>query len=377
MMNCHISLQLENEALRSVWVRQGQTVQVGRNEWADFKVPEDQMMSRLHFAIESGSEFCVLRDLGSRNGTFVNGAPVNSVQLSDGDQILAGQSRFQVVLDNSSPHGVIQQPSETPGEHPESTRSPSHPRPAPKPVSSGDSVASIIQAIRETGKLGSETILLDELERRASNYDDGDDKTMVMDGFEFLESSFSYDAFSSPNGEVHYYSSHDRARPLELARILASRPGFYLILNTRTLNPETHAVISNPSSDRQFTRLTNDLMLISQEGSVDRRLEIFSQNWGRDTMVGIVSRLADEHLVERIRLCAQEFMLPSRMLQSIRSATPDQLLRSMADLDAILLEDDSYEKWAVVLNPLVNSNWESLGFPGPPERIVKSGTETN
>ena len=376
-MNCHISLQLGNQTLRSVWVRHGQTVQVGRNEWADFKVPEDQMMSRLHFAIESKSDSCVIRDLGSRNGTFVNGAPVDSCQLSDGDQILAGQSRFQVVLDNSSPHSVRRQPSGTSDKHPEPARSRSQSPPATKTVQPDDSVASIIQAIRETGKLGSETILLDELERRASDANDGDDQTMVIDGFEFLESSFSYDAFASPNGAVHYYSSQYRARPIELARILASRPGFYLILNTRTLNHGPNEVESDPSSGRQFTRLTNDLLLISNEGSVDRRLEIFSQAWGRDALVGVVSRLADEHLVERIRSCAQEFMHPSRILESIRSATPNQLLHSMADLDAIMLEDETFEKWAVVLNPLNNSNWQSLGFPGPPERTVKSGKETN
>jgi Nif-specific regulatory protein len=55
---------------------------------------EDRVLSRRHCAIQEAEGKCSLRDLGSSNGTYVNGLPVTSRMLNDGDQITAGQSLF-------------------------------------------------------------------------------------------------------------------------------------------------------------------------------------------------------------------------------------------------------------------------------------------
>src|SRR5262249_11078490 len=55
---------------------------------------EDRVLSRRHCAIAQAEGKCSLRDLGSSNGTYVNGLPVTSRMLNDGDQITAGQSLF-------------------------------------------------------------------------------------------------------------------------------------------------------------------------------------------------------------------------------------------------------------------------------------------
>jgi len=55
---------------------------------------EDRVLSRRHCAIQESDGKCSLRDLGSSNGTYVNGLPVTSRVLNDGDQITAGQSLF-------------------------------------------------------------------------------------------------------------------------------------------------------------------------------------------------------------------------------------------------------------------------------------------
>lgn len=55
-------------------------------------VLEDSAVSVLHFQIEAfGKEFFV-RDLDSRNGTFLNGTKVRYSQLLPGDQITAGKT---------------------------------------------------------------------------------------------------------------------------------------------------------------------------------------------------------------------------------------------------------------------------------------------
>jgi len=65
-------------------------VTIGRDRANDLSLP-DTNVSRFHAAIivRDTGEF-VLRDLGSRNGTLVNGAPVHRHVLQPGDEILIG-----------------------------------------------------------------------------------------------------------------------------------------------------------------------------------------------------------------------------------------------------------------------------------------------
>jgi len=71
---------------------------VGRGPGVD-RVFDDPAMSRQHAAIEfSGSGFR-LRDLGSTNGTLLNGTTVQSAELRDGDQFEIGGRRFLLAIE--------------------------------------------------------------------------------------------------------------------------------------------------------------------------------------------------------------------------------------------------------------------------------------
>ncbi len=60
---------------------------IGRGEDCDIVLP-DRQVSRRHLRVLHGEEGYYAEDLGSKNGTYVNGAPVRaSVQLQDGDEI--------------------------------------------------------------------------------------------------------------------------------------------------------------------------------------------------------------------------------------------------------------------------------------------------
>jgi eukaryotic-like serine/threonine-protein kinase len=72
------------------------TYTVGRSSRAHFPVNLDLMLSREHFKIESQLPLCHLIDLGSTNGTKVNGLRVERVLLREGDIIEAGDSSFIV-----------------------------------------------------------------------------------------------------------------------------------------------------------------------------------------------------------------------------------------------------------------------------------------
>jgi pSer/pThr/pTyr-binding forkhead associated (FHA) protein len=58
--------------------------------------PDDDHASRYHAAIEIFGDVPQLRDLGSRNGSYVNDRPVQSSPLSVGDRVRLGKTVFRV-----------------------------------------------------------------------------------------------------------------------------------------------------------------------------------------------------------------------------------------------------------------------------------------
>src|SRR5438270_14024675 len=63
----------------------------------------DPVLSRQHCLIERSGEKFVVRDLGSRHGTLVNGVPVSEQILNHGDQIALGNSVFSFLLNDEEP----------------------------------------------------------------------------------------------------------------------------------------------------------------------------------------------------------------------------------------------------------------------------------
>jgi serine/threonine-protein kinase len=78
------------------------TFVVGRASDASLPLPDDPFISRHHFIIEFNPPVCMFRDLGSTNGTKVNGVRVERVRLNDGDEIVAGGSVFRVRIEETS-----------------------------------------------------------------------------------------------------------------------------------------------------------------------------------------------------------------------------------------------------------------------------------
>lgn len=73
-------------------------VTLGRGETADLAFP-DPAMSHEHVALEFCEGGYRLRDLGSRNGTTLNGGEVRARELSNGDRFQIGRHVFQFVLE--------------------------------------------------------------------------------------------------------------------------------------------------------------------------------------------------------------------------------------------------------------------------------------
>ncbi len=75
---------------------------IGREVEADARFHSDLEMSSTHFSIEATEDHCEVQDLGSTNGTFLNGQRIQHEFARNGDEIRAGNTTFEVVLIESS-----------------------------------------------------------------------------------------------------------------------------------------------------------------------------------------------------------------------------------------------------------------------------------
>ncbi len=133
-----------------------ETTVIGRTQ-GDIQLTEDQRASRRHSELLVRDDRLHVRDLGSTNGTFVNGRRIaEEEQVGIGDIIQVGATRFTVVMDVpedatvAMSHGVASEPPpdatrvapvveppapepEAPAQAPEAPAAPPPPTPPPAP----------------------------------------------------------------------------------------------------------------------------------------------------------------------------------------------------------------------------------------------------
>lgn len=68
---------------------------IGRGSHADLRL-DDPWVSRVQCELAELDGLIVVRDLGSKHGTFVNGAAVTESRLESGDELGVGLSSFAV-----------------------------------------------------------------------------------------------------------------------------------------------------------------------------------------------------------------------------------------------------------------------------------------
>jgi hypothetical protein len=89
-------------------LRSNQVAKIGRSEWADFSFSGDSVMSDVQFEIRSSVDACTLTSLSADPPTLVNGKEVQSSAIHDGDQIVAGETRFLVRIEGERPPSRLQ-----------------------------------------------------------------------------------------------------------------------------------------------------------------------------------------------------------------------------------------------------------------------------
>src|SRR4051812_34886772 len=112
-MKCTLRITDGPAAEQSIIVQPGETLTVGRSDRANYAIPNDGLLSGLHFSVRCEPDACTLQDLGSTNHTLVNGQPVTRRVLHSEDLIQAGDSQFRVLLEEEQPGPgrFVQQPT--------------------------------------------------------------------------------------------------------------------------------------------------------------------------------------------------------------------------------------------------------------------------
>src|SRR5678816_2084748 len=82
---------------------QHDTFLIGRNPDAHLCLPDDRYFSRNHCLLEMNPPHSHLRDLGSTNGTFLNGRRVQEGYLNNGDRVQCGETVLVVEVTTTAP----------------------------------------------------------------------------------------------------------------------------------------------------------------------------------------------------------------------------------------------------------------------------------
>lgn len=100
-MNASIILFRNNGETKSFPLPGGVTV-VGRRQECDLCVPL-MVVSRKHCEINQDQGILRIRDLGSSNGTYINGKKITEAVLNPGDKVKIGSVSFGVQIDGEPP----------------------------------------------------------------------------------------------------------------------------------------------------------------------------------------------------------------------------------------------------------------------------------
>lgn len=93
-----ISLILQtNDGRRKNFALPSTVTVIGRRQDCDLCIPL-MNVSRRHCEINQDEGKLKLRDLGSRNGTFVNGEKISEAELKEGDLINIGPLQFTIAM---------------------------------------------------------------------------------------------------------------------------------------------------------------------------------------------------------------------------------------------------------------------------------------
>jgi putative nucleotidyltransferase with HDIG domain len=100
-MRIRLTVVTGNKEGETFYIGEGEQLTIGRDESADLQLI-DPGVSRVHASIRVSEDGPAVTDLGSSNGTLVNGSRISTADLEDGDMVQAGSVRLLVTLEEKA-----------------------------------------------------------------------------------------------------------------------------------------------------------------------------------------------------------------------------------------------------------------------------------
>ena len=384
-MLCILTISTGSQEGRRCWLRNDQSVRFGRSYSIDYSLPQDTLLSREHFAVEGYTDGFRIRDLGSSNGTFLNGKPVDLNEIGNGDTILAGNTKFTVqfettnelrhdapestkktinpdpqddggseireteyspidmdedswamnlpneptVVVNNKPHATPAAPTEVPM----ITDSPiASPVPTPAPISESPLRESPLSEspLREspTNKPAVPTLPTQTLGAKRLDTADASPPAPQLPA---VNAAF----MSACNDQLHYEDM--------LFRI--GQNGLHLVLNTANLDPPTRQIVENIFSTT-LIHLGKNVYLVRPIESVDM-MEAIRRCWGFDALFVLVVSGSVEALATSLQASVDCFESTSLFTQKMVNSMPD-VNQMMQGVERLLCEHDRGQGWTLV-----------------------------
>ena len=310
---------------RKLQLRPGQSLSVGRTEHSEFVLPTNLQLSGRHFLLHCDRHCCKIRDLQSSNGTFLNDQRISEAIICDGDEILAGTSKFAIHITGGIPAtereitGVI----------------------APMPDLSVDDAA-----------LGP----LPPLSKRSS-----------------------YTQFPCGSGLSLFRGSQTDFDPADIADRLSQIAPMYVVvdatkLGTITWDGEQSTVLFEGLSE---TEAESSPLLLgpSQQSDVS---SLIAGGWSQEAVICIYSRHEERVLIERLREfsraqlespATQELARfgPDAMAEFLANDEPEAVASLMLSFDAVFMEVHGGERWAVFAGSEFGTILDKIGVTRTPE----------
>ena len=303
----------------------GQVLQVGRTEWADLAIGSDGQMSSLHFALELNQGACSIRDIGSSNGTWVNGEQIQEAVLRNGDEIRAGATTFKAHVEGNAPSDTASIRSTVLSQNQAAATAAASPpsRAVPRPSKPSKAVGYTVEPL--------------------------------------------------PTGLVLYRGAIAELPASALAESLSHTYPLYLIVDFHRIENVPPLALSE--MDFLFDWIPESVIAANSPvllGPIEdpARLALIDQAWGEDAVVCIFSRQQKPALLAQLRAALRSgsdavlgYCWPSVLGPLLSFFTKKFIQQFMTGIDAILVEfADLPETWQVFARPDFASSLEKLGL---------------
>lgn len=295
----------------------GQLLKFGRTEWADAVFNSDASMSGVHFSVEFQGDACIVADLDSKHGTFVNGQPISRVIAHTGDRIRAGKTTFRVELE-----GVPAAGRGGESEH----------RPPVETLIANQQATFTVEACKSTVNCYRGSVLEMPPARLTKMLGKTYQTTLIL-------------------------SLHKLDRP---PRSLVS--------------PE---YLFNWLPD-ELREENSPILLSDQEQFGD--FGIVLEAWGKDTLIAVFSEKDHPLPIDQLRRCAGVYTRPSFLRAQLGDTVAELANDFLLEVEAVLVETESTQDWALYSLTNLEPMLIELGIQKAPDDVrdasCPAGSET-